>query len=185
MCGQRSSAMAAVNFLAPKNILVFALFLSLKYSTHNEINIIEDATASLHWHIATSTKLCFGKEAFISGCCRNRTAILDRRTYIRFLFSLLLLSGDISVNPSPQGIHLCGACNNQVNTSNRSIKCDFCDRRYHVYCCRDELILEEFMNTSCLWICSDCGLPSLSSSLLNSPNITETSTSFSTRGSSD
>ena len=79
---------------------------------------------------------------------------------------------------------MCGACNNQVNTSNHNIKCDFCDRRYHVYCSRDELILVEFMNTSCLWICSDCGLPSFSSSLLDSPNIAETSNSFSAIGSS-
>ena len=156
----------------------------LKYSTHNEINIIKDVTASLHLRIAISTKLCVGMEAFISGCCRNQTAIFNCRAYIRILFSLLLLSNDVSVNPSPQGSHMCGACNNQVNTSNHNIKCDFCDRRYHVYCSRDELILVEFMNTSCLWICSDCGLPSFSSSLLDSPNIAETSNSFSAIGSS-
>ena len=144
--------MAAVNFLAPANVIVFALFLLLKYSTHNEIDIIKDSTATPHWQIAISTKLCVGTEAFISGCCRNRTAILDRRPYIRVLFSLLLLSGDVSVNPGPQGSHLCGACNNQVNTNNHSVKCDFCDCRYHVYCCRNELILEEFMNTSCLFL---------------------------------
>ena len=89
------------------------------------------------------------------------------------IFLLLLLSGDIQLNPGPRPPKLpCGVCSKAVKWDHLapSVCCDSCNVWYHQGCmAMPDAVFEGLKNVS--WECVKCGLPnfSLSQSLYHSP----------------
>lgn len=113
---------------------------------------------------------------------RWRSAILKRdRTPSSFLvLSLLLLSGNVELNPGPHYKHPCGSCTKPVKPNQRGVQCDICDIWYHTRCMLMSPDRYEGLATlSAVWICSSCGVPNFSSTLLDADNNMELSNSFS------
>ena len=77
----------------------------------------------------------------------------------------LLLSGQVEVNPGPQGRtpkFPCGECGKAVTWTGRSVACDRCDKWYHKECLAMTTVnFNALPNTS--WECCNCGLPNTSS----------------------
>lgn len=63
---------------------------------------------------------------------------------------LILLSGDVHLNPGPKVTNTCSICNLEDNEDN-SARCDTCLRRCHISCAAS--INGELMNKSFEWIC--------------------------------
>ena len=162
--------MAGTKFLAPSIILVFALFVQLKYSLKPDFCEENASLCIQHFHIRISTVLSVGKEAFLSAHGNGkRTAILDSKLKPCFLLlNLLLLCGDINLHPGPQWKYPCGTCCRPVKVNQRRIQCDSCDRWYHTKCCLlDDKIYNILAGSSCSWICPPCGSPNFSDSFFN------------------
>lgn len=53
----------------------------------------------------------------------------------KLLLSLLLLGGDIQLNPAPNMRYPCGVCNKLAKRNQKGIQCDNCDLWYHTKCC--------------------------------------------------
>ena len=162
--------MAGTKFLAPSTILVFALFVQLKYSLKPDFCEENASLCIQHFHIRISTVLSVGKEAFLSAHGNGkRTAILDSKLKPGFLLlNLLLLCGDINLHPGPQWKYPCGTCCRPVKVNQRRIQCDSCDRWYHTKCCLfDDKIYNILAGSSCSWICPPCGSPNFSDSFFN------------------
>ena len=87
------------------------------------------------------------------------------------LVMLLLLGGDIELNPGDKWKFPCGICSNPVKRNQAGIQCDQCNLWFHVNskCC---VISPEMYgilaNSSSTWICPQCGLPNLSDSFFDS-----------------
>ena len=74
---------------------------------------------------------------------------------------LLLLCGDVSVNPGPPvAAYLCGICICEVKDSDAAICCDCCDTWIHVSCDPKVTLTDyQFMLSNPSddsWICSNC-----------------------------
>ena len=54
----------------------------------------------------------------------------NNKNAVQFLFSLLLLGGDIQSNPGPVK-YPCGICERPVKYNQRGIQCDFCNKWHH------------------------------------------------------
>ena len=91
-----------------------------------------------------------------------------------FLLRLIILSGDISLNPGPNWRYPCGVCKNPVKSNQNGLQCDSCDTWYHTRCCSigDETYTN-LANTSCTWICCECNMPNFSRSLSEGPDVTQ------------
>ena len=88
---------------------------------------------------------------------------------------LLLLSGDIEVNPGPTSIYPFGICERAVNNSHRAFCCDGCDIWYHKTCismCTQDF--EYLENKSISYICYKCKLPNYISNLHHSHEVDTT-----------
>ena len=77
--------------------------------------------------------------------------------------SLILLCGDVSLNPGPVK-DPCFLCNNGCRSNQKAVQCDDCDNSYHVKCismknCENFDLVSD---TSANWICTKCicSLPS-------------------------
>lgn len=132
-----------------------------------------------------------GLEAFHRAArVQSRSATILYRastaTLLHFRLSLLFMSGNIESNPSPQYKFPCGVCSKPVKTSQKSICCDSCDRWYHTQCCSvGDHIYDTLANSSCSWICCDCGLPNFSDSLFSTSMEWGLNNSFSSLSSTD
>ena len=85
-----------------------------------------------------------------------------------FATQLVLLAGDVSLNPGPMDV--CQACNKGCRKNQRAIQCDDCDNWYHVKCIN--MAEPEFLhltNPETAWICISCFCP-LSSSTTSDLN---------------
>ena len=83
---------------------------------------------------------------------------------IVILVLLLLLSGDVELNPGPIRFP-CGKCNKPVKNNQKGLQCNRCDVWYHAKC---ELVSNNvydlLSNTNNEWFCGYCSLPPLSDS---------------------
>ena len=71
-------------------------------------------------------------------------------------------------------------CNKPVKVNQRAVQCDYCDRWHHARCCEiNNAVYDALANSSCIWICCDCGLPSFSSSFFDSSSEVQTRNFFS------
>ena len=77
--------------------------------------------------------------------------------------SLILLSGDINLNPGPVK-DPCFLCNKGCRSNQKAIQCDDCDNWYHVKCIgmKNDEYFDLVSDTSANWICTKCicSLPS-------------------------
>lgn len=89
----------------------------------------------------------------------------------QLLLILLLLSGDIELNPGPpRPIKFpCGICKKACKWGQRAIACDECQIWYHTDCAFLSTFNYDILaNCSLSWCCLSCGLPNFSSSLFES-----------------
>lgn len=94
---------------------------------------------------------------------------------------LLLLAGDTELNPGPRSVkYPCLICKKPAKGDQQCLQCDTCDGWYHTECMNmPKQIYDTYANTSMTWICCQCGLPNVSSSLFNSSSVTSTANQFS------
>ncbi len=90
---------------------------------------------------------------------------------IVMLMMLLLLCGDVELNPGPVR-YPCGVCEKSVRSGVKAICCDMCDVWYHVKCLAMSNTMYNVMkNTSTSWICCQCGIPNFDSTLFENTEI--------------
>ena len=96
-----------------------------------------------------------------SGSFHSRVMLINWKSENLVHFAtLLLLCGDISVNPGPPNVSLCGVCSLVVADRDPAVCCDYCDRWVHVSC-DPSLSIEAYdvmvSNPSTdPWFCSCC-----------------------------
>ncbi|WAR11335.1 hypothetical protein MAR_025515, partial [Mya arenaria] len=69
---------------------------------------------------------------------------------------LLVLAGDIALNPGPTK-HPCGVCNRPVASSHRAVECEACYQWIHIKCAN--ITPKEYIllgNSSNPWVCNQC-----------------------------
>ena len=70
---------------------------------------------------------------------------------------LILLSGDIELNPGPGPRHPCGSCSLPVKSNQRGIYCEVCFYWYHTRCIRmTHTEYERLSNCDEAWCCDRC-----------------------------
>ena len=97
------------------------------------------------------------------------------------LFYLLLLSGDISLNPGPVR-YPCAVCHLSVRSNQRALLCDECGLWCHCKCCGvSKGQYQSYQSLSCFtWLCQSClsrNLPFYNCSFLCSPGVKHSSCS--------
>ena len=93
---------------------------------------------------------------------------------------VLLLSGDIQLNPGPRMARFpCGLCGKNVNSNHKAMECEDCEVWYHTRCVgmKDILYQVHKQHNSYSWICCQCGLRNFSSSMFDIADV-DTSNSF-------
>jgi len=91
-----------------------------------------------------------------------------------WLICLLLLAGDVELNPGPRSTRYpCGVCRKAVKYRDRAVACDTCNIWYHTDCMKmNSVLFESLRDSDISWTCLACGVPNFSSRLFE--------TSFST-----
>ena len=79
---------------------------------------------------------------------------------------LLILGGQVELNPGPKAKYPCQICNRAVKWGQKGIACDNCDLWYHQPCMsmNSDTYLK-LANTSIAWLCKVCNTPNHSSVL--------------------
>ena len=83
---------------------------------------------------------------------------------------LLLLSGDVSLNPGPRSCKFpCGTCGKPVRGNQAGIQCDSCDRWLHCKCINMSVREYKLLGSdhSEPWFCTTCVLPQFTDSFFN------------------
>lgn len=168
--------MAEAKFLAPLYLSFLGLFFAQILSkSQNMATLDTEDPCGCFFYSSSSMKPL--EIAEFTGLLRfrNLTTSIQVNTYgkrsknlTRFVTTLLLLSGDIQLNPGPAK-YPCGQCSKPVKSNQRGILCDFCDVWFHARCLNiDKIAYNALANSSCVWGCPTCGLPNYSTSLLSS-----------------
>ncbi len=97
---------------------------------------------------------------------------LSRLTKLSLVIWLLLLSGDIEVNPGPTNWkYPCGTCSNPVKTNQHGILCEICTRWFHTKCIgMGTKEYTELSESNDAWCCNHCyvnALPYADASILS------------------
>ncbi len=149
--------MAATNFLTPAALFILAVTM---YTGRLNHTLPQDKVIDfgLNTTFAAKEPPGIGFEAIIRTHReqRWRSAILKRdRTPSSFLvLSLLLLSGNVELNPSPHYKYPCGSCTKPVKPNRRGVQCDICDIWYQTCCMlMSPELYEGLANPSAVWIC--------------------------------
>ena len=177
LSGKRICIMAATRFWAPLLLLLLVSISRLKWEKTLRYYKLES------YGTVQSTSCSPGS---LENASLTRDVILHRElsrvkswnTSYHFhlnglsrLVMLLLLVGDIKLNPGDKWKFPCGICSKPVKRNQAGIQCDQCNLWFHVNskCC---VISPEMYgilaNSSSTWICPQCGLPNLSDSFFNS-----------------
>ena len=111
------------------------------------------------------------------------TSLSDKSLFSRpnlFLTQLLLLSGDVELNPGPPTKYPCGECSRPCKKNQPAILCDNCESWYHQKCLQmNTAIFEALGDCSFTWICCNCGIPNFSSNIFDQSTSLESSNPFS------
>ena len=176
---QRSSNMAAVNFVAQLTALLLAFQVVTRLSEH--VTFVE-AHPSICTSFPPKLPSSTGFEALHRTHCHlKRSAILKSSQSMKLLaLSLLLISGNIESNPGPTYKYPCGECSKPVKRNQPGVQCDTCDSWYHTRCKGiSNKSYENLANLSTVWICSCCGVANFTHSLFIQDQFNETLNSFS------
>lgn len=153
--------MAVTNFGAAVAVLFVALFYNKSYLQSDNFD------SSLPFGVLSITfertkPIPIGFEALHTTLKFERSSMSSSKYQLtRWLsMSLLVLSGDIQLNPGP-GIK-CGICTKATKLNQRFICCESCDQLYHTDCCfvPDNV----HSNSTCIWVCGACGICNFSGS---------------------
>ncbi len=68
---------------------------------------------------------------------------------------LLLLGGDIELNPGDRGPS-CGICSKSVRRTESSMQCCECNGLFHLKCCEISSEHEQFIDSHHTWLCPHC-----------------------------
>ena len=79
------------------------------------------------FHIKTKSTCLLGFEAFASAYRRQRHSAMFAKPKSFIVLNLILLCGDINVNPGPNWKYPCGICKKPVKSNQRGIQCGSCD----------------------------------------------------------
>ena len=108
----------------------------------------------------------------------NTSNINANKNNTSWLTVLLLLSGDLEVNPGP-GVRSCrfpcGECARACTNKQDCIACDSCESWYHKKCLgMNNHVFRALAGSDCSWHCCNikCSLPNFSSTLFDSSNST-------------
>ena len=184
--------MADVKFVAPLCILFLGLFfvhLSRTLQKDASLNVHLPAGGSYGLNAASGRSMGTG----FMGLLRTRgfRSVLNTPyeggsiKLARSFITLLFLCGDIKLNPGPVK-YPCGKCSKPVKSNQKGIQCDFCDYWYHTRCLNiDSITYNALANTSCVWGCTECGLPNYSTTLLSSVSDLQSPNQHSPPGSED
>ncbi len=91
---------------------------------------------------------------------QNPTSTRSKNKLTSHLLLLLLLSGDIELNPGPDSIYPCAYCELKVDYGMKAIQCDHCSMWYHKTCitmCTEDY--ENLENNSLSFLCYRCNHP--------------------------
>ena len=118
--------------------------------------------------LASASKQNFKKQIFQISASLSKS---DSRRHALFLFSLLTISMNVELNPGPTFRYPCGTCCRPSKKNKQSATlCDNCNTWYHKKCLdMNSKVFEALANSSCSWICCQCGLPNFSSCLFDTP----------------
>ena len=132
---------------------------------HNSLVIVNNSKLlNFHQFLFTTLppKKCFSVTVSLSKKSNAKRHAL-------FLLSLLVLSGNVELNPGPVFKYPCGTCSRPCRINQPSIFCDNCNIWFHKKCLKlNSLVFQDLANSSASWICCQCGLPNFSSSLFDS-----------------
>ena len=98
----------------------------------------------------------------------------NRKQNATMLLLIILLGGDVQVNPGPIK-YPCGMCSRPVANNHRGLECDECESWVHIRCGdvtakNYEMLL---LQQSFTWICPKCALPNFSDSFFNESNLAD------------
>ena len=84
---------------------------------------------------------------------------------------ILLLSGDVQLNPGPPTRtpkYPCGVCSKNVNSIHKEMECEDCLTWYHIKCVNigDNIYQVHMHHNSYTWVWPKCGLPKFTNSSL-------------------
>ena len=87
------------------------------------------------------------------------------------LVMIILLSGDVQLNPGPPTRtpkYPCGVCSKNANSSQKAMECEDCLTWYHIKCVNmgDNMYQVHMHHNSYTWVCIKCGLPNFTNSSL-------------------
>lgn len=162
--------MAHVKFSAPMTVLFFGLFIRYNLISNNLVDTISLIPAN-QYLIKPQTISSPSFEAFSvsSQNYQRRAAIFAGKPRSSLLLNLILLCGDININPGTAWKYPCGLCKKPVKCNQLGLQCDSCDSWLHVRCLEMNIDdYENLANSSCSWICPNCDLPNFSTTLLDS-----------------
>ena len=168
-------SMAAANFSPPLSIIVFAL---LVHSRLAPMSNSEDLWAKLHpgfTSLTDNNAHLVRSAALVDFNSSKLSAILDQRpnsSHCLLLICLLVLCGDIQVNPGPSKCQ-CGLCNKVVRSNQDAIECEQCLVWYHLNCLgmSTQTYENHGLESHLVWICSKCMFSNFSTSFFTNNNI--------------
>ena len=174
-----------MNLLVPILLALAITHASNLFSTTNSSDELSDTSAlsyiCVNHSSATNSTFSIAASTLKQKSFSSASKLSERSTSYSsswFTFSLLLLAGDLEVNPGPNYKYPCGSCFRPCKINQQSIQCDSCDSWYHRKCVQlSEEMFNSLANSSVSWICCQCGLPNFSSTLFNS-SISQTDNSF-------
>ena len=143
----------------------------LQFADHNG-SFTDILCSSPAWCLCRTEDICTNT-CYLSNMYRLHKSELNNKARLPFLVMLLLLlSGDISLNPGPlsDGLFPCGVCQLAVSWSHKAVACDNCDVWVHKSCASmDSVMYEQVENLT--WKCYCCRSVNVSSFVINAYNL--------------
>ena len=162
---------AVMDYLAPLTVVLIAILMR-NITTHEPKGIFCNSWEDMD-NIHLARKLPIKAVTALLHILKGRKhgAMFGPKSVSRinrkFLLLILLLSGDVNINPGPKQVkYPCQICKRAVKWNDRAIAFDNCDGWYHVHCMlMSNEIYDSLANMSLEWVCCKCGIPNFSSTL--------------------
>ncbi len=169
------------NRFVPRYTLFCLAFLLVAWniiSNHRGKNIDLKRTGSCSVPLAAEAATSFHASLRANLTFIKATRHADMRS---FNFLILILCGDIEVNPGPRAPkYPCGICCKAVKNSDMAVCCDDCDSWIHNRCSGVSAeTYKRLEGNACSWICPKCSLPTFSDSFFFQDDTFTTFNSFS------